>query len=84
MRVKCEFHHNRHLQVESFADILLNRIDQEKRAINHQASTLEDGLEMLPLPYAKAEEEVTVPVTGQDIRDLDGELIPLPPLAAQR
>lgn len=28
---------------------------------------------MLPLPDVKAEEEVTVPVTGQDIRDLDGE-----------
>jgi hypothetical protein len=46
---------------------------QDKRTINHKAFTLEDGLEMLPLPDTKAEEEVTVPVTGQDIRDLDGE-----------
>lgn len=29
---------------------------------------------MLPLPDGKAEEEVTVPVTGQDIKDLDGTL----------
>ena len=47
---------------------------QEKRAINHKHSSLEDGLEMLPLPDGKAEEEVTVPVTGQDIKDLDGTL----------
>jgi hypothetical protein len=46
---------------------------QEKRTINHKASTLEDGLEMLPLPDTKAEEETTVPITGQEIRDLDGE-----------
>jgi hypothetical protein len=50
-------------------------VRQDKRTINHKAFTLEDGLEMLPLPDAKAEEEVTVPVTGQDIRDLDGKLI---------
>ncbi|KAH0363834.1 hypothetical protein KCU65_g7133, partial [Aureobasidium melanogenum] len=48
-------------------------VRQEKRAINHKHSTLEDGLEMLPLPDGKAEEEVTVPVTGQDIKDLDDE-----------
>jgi hypothetical protein len=52
---------------------LLSSVRQEKRAVNHKASTLEDGLEMLPLSGAKAEEEATVPVTGQDIRDLDGE-----------
>lgn len=52
----------------------MDSISQEKRAINHQASTLEDGLEMIPLPDSKAEEEVAVPVTGQDIRDLDGML----------
>jgi hypothetical protein len=46
---------------------------QEKRTINHKASILEDGLEMLPLPDAKVEEETTVPITGQEIRDLDGE-----------
>ncbi|KAI4720013.1 hypothetical protein E4T48_03811 [Aureobasidium sp. EXF-10727] len=51
--------------------LVLFSLRQEKRAVNHKASTLEDGLEMLPLPDAKAEEEVTVPVTGQDIRDLD-------------
>ncbi|KAH0270924.1 hypothetical protein KCU91_g7734, partial [Aureobasidium melanogenum] len=48
-------------------------VRQEKRAINHKHSSLEDGLEMLPLPDGKAEEEVTVPVTGQDIKDLDDE-----------
>lgn len=47
---------------------------QEKRAINHKHTTLEDGLEMLPLPERRTEEEVTVPVTGQDIKDLDGTL----------
>ncbi|KAI4725394.1 hypothetical protein E4T49_06873 [Aureobasidium sp. EXF-10728] len=51
----------------------VERVRQEKRAVNHKACTLEDGLEMLPLPDSKAEEEVTVPVTGQDIRDLDDE-----------
>ena len=54
--------------------LLLFSLRHDKRAINHQASTLEDGLEMLPLPDTKTEEEVTVPVTGQDIRDLDGKL----------
>jgi len=54
--------------------LLLLSLRQQKRSINHQASTLEDGLEMLPLPDAKTGEEVTVPVTGQDIRDLDGKL----------
>jgi hypothetical protein len=57
----------------------MHSVRQEKRAANHKASTLEDGLEMLPLPDAQAEEEATVPVTGQDIRDLDGEIILLPP-----
>lgn len=47
---------------------------KKNRGINHEHSTLEDGLEMLPLPDGKAEEEVTVPVTGQDIKDLDGTL----------
>ncbi|KAG9543905.1 hypothetical protein KCU71_g13086, partial [Aureobasidium melanogenum] len=51
----------------------VERVRQENRAINHEHSTLEDGLEMLPLPDEKAEEEVTVPVTGQDIKDLDDE-----------
>lgn len=49
-------------------------VRQENRAVNHKHSALEDGLEMLPLPDGKAEEEVTVPVTGQDIKDLDGKL----------
>ncbi|KAG9599984.1 hypothetical protein KCU77_g3805, partial [Aureobasidium melanogenum] len=51
----------------------VERVRQENRAINHKQSTLEDGLEILPLPDGKAEEEVTVPVTGQDIKDLDDE-----------
>ncbi|KAG9835825.1 hypothetical protein KCU98_g13670, partial [Aureobasidium melanogenum] len=51
----------------------VERVRQENRVINHKHSTLEDGLEMLPLPDGKAEEEVTVPVTGQDIKDLDDE-----------
>lgn len=50
-------------------------IRQEKRTINHKASTLEDGLEMLPLADTKAEKETTVPITGQEIRDLDGKSI---------
>jgi hypothetical protein len=54
---------------------LLFSVRQEKRVVNHKAFTLEDGLEMLPLPDVKAEEEPTVPVTGQDIRDLDGKFI---------
>ncbi|CAD0111871.1 unnamed protein product [Aureobasidium uvarum] len=54
---------------------VLCSVRQEKRVVNHKASTLEDGLEMLPLPEGKAEEEVTVPVTGQDIRDLDGTFV---------
>ncbi|KAI5239062.1 hypothetical protein E4T42_08801 [Aureobasidium subglaciale] len=49
------------------------RIRQEKRAINHKATTLEDGLEMLPLQDGQAEEEANVPVTGQDVRNLDAE-----------
>lgn len=53
---------------------VLRSVCQENRAINHKHSALEDGLEMLPLPGVKAEEEVTVPVTGQDIKDLDGKL----------
>ncbi|KAH0384519.1 hypothetical protein KCU92_g4386, partial [Aureobasidium melanogenum] len=51
----------------------VERVRQENRGINHEHSLLEDGLEMLPLPDGKAEEEVTVPVTGQDIKDLDDE-----------
>ncbi|KAI4795690.1 hypothetical protein E4T44_12278 [Aureobasidium sp. EXF-8845] len=51
----------------------VERIRQEKRTINHKASTLEDGFEMLPLPDAKSEEETAVPITGQEIRDLDDE-----------
>ncbi|KAG9518564.1 hypothetical protein KCV07_g5464, partial [Aureobasidium melanogenum] len=51
----------------------VERVRQENRAINHKQSTLEDGLELLLLPDEKAEEEVTVPVTGQDIKDLDDE-----------
>ncbi|KAG9655756.1 hypothetical protein KCU64_g6330, partial [Aureobasidium melanogenum] len=51
----------------------VERVRQETRAINHKHSTLEDGLEMLPLPDGKAEEEMTVPVTGQDIKNLDDE-----------
>ncbi|KAK6002702.1 hypothetical protein QM012_001452 [Aureobasidium pullulans] len=51
----------------------IERVRQEKRGINHKHSTLEDGLEMLPLPEGKIEEEVTVPVTGQDIKDLDDQ-----------
>ncbi|KAI5245442.1 hypothetical protein E4T43_03144 [Aureobasidium subglaciale] len=49
------------------------RIRQEKRAINHKATTLQDGLEMLPLREGQAEEEANVPVTGQDVRNLDAE-----------
>ncbi|KAG9652590.1 hypothetical protein KCU64_g8317, partial [Aureobasidium melanogenum] len=51
----------------------VERVRQENRVINHKHFTLEDGLEMLPLPDGKAEEEVTMPVTGQDIKDLDDE-----------
>jgi hypothetical protein len=58
-------------------------IRQEKRTVNHKASTLEDGLEMLPLPDAKPEEETSVPITGQEIRDLDGKSTILFPSAAQ-
>lgn len=63
--------------------LLLLSLRQGKRAINHQASALEDGLEMIPLPDSKAEEEVTVPVTGQDIRDLDGGFILIQLFTAQ-
>jgi hypothetical protein len=62
-------------QKKGLLTLLLVSVRQEKRAANHKASTLEDGLEMLPLPDAQTEEEATVPVTGQDIRDLDGEII---------
>jgi hypothetical protein len=63
------------IDISEKKDVLtfLISIRQEKRTINHKASTLEDGLEMLPLPDTKAEEETTVPITGQEIRDLDGK-----------
>ncbi|TIA41870.1 hypothetical protein D6C78_01520 [Aureobasidium pullulans] len=51
----------------------VERVRQEKRALNHKVSTLEDGLEMLPLPEGKGEEEINVPVTGQEVRELDVE-----------
>ncbi|KAI5203126.1 hypothetical protein E4T39_04310 [Aureobasidium subglaciale] len=51
----------------------VERTRQEKRALNHKATTLEDGLEMLPLPAGPAEEQVNVPVTGQDVRNLNAE-----------